>query len=162
MASRYGRPPRSGVAVEARKTVMAFRSGWLRLVGCIGPGALLRPTGAWGQGCGECSPRTHRQRSPILLRSPLRPGLPPELLLNRLAHEVLQGGLMCHAVQLEAAVKVFGDARRQLGDGFVGLCHARLMPPSSSIPVDDRDHRGVICRAPYDLCVNHWRQLACG
>src|SRR5438094_6722836 len=35
-ASRYGSPPRSGVAVEARKTVMAVRSGWEAIVGCIG------------------------------------------------------------------------------------------------------------------------------
>src|SRR5438876_1392122 len=35
-ASRYARPPRSGVAVEARRTVMAFRSGWEAIVGCIG------------------------------------------------------------------------------------------------------------------------------
>src|SRR5206468_1264206 len=35
-ASRYVRPPRSGVAVEARKTVRAFTSGWEAIVGCIG------------------------------------------------------------------------------------------------------------------------------
>ena len=40
-----------------------------------------------------------------LLRCPLlRPRLPPELLLNRLDHEVLHGDLVGHAVQLEAAV----------------------------------------------------------
>src|SRR5438132_835906 len=35
-ASRYGSPPRSRVAVEARKTVIAVKSGWEAIVGCIG------------------------------------------------------------------------------------------------------------------------------
>src|SRR5712664_383292 len=39
-ASRYARPPRSGLAVEARRTVMAFRSGWEAIVGCIGNAVL--------------------------------------------------------------------------------------------------------------------------
>src|SRR5438477_570115 len=55
MASRYGSPPRSGVAVEARKTVMAFKSGGLTFVGGI---PLLTRTAAWGQERRECSPRT--------------------------------------------------------------------------------------------------------
>src|SRR6266404_5711331 len=61
-ASRYGSPPRSGVAVEASKTVMAVTSGWLTLVGDIGPGPLLTRTAARGQERLECSPRTLRHR----------------------------------------------------------------------------------------------------
>src|SRR5439155_5244755 len=54
-ASRYGRPRRSGVAVEARKTVMAFTSGALTLVGSrIGPTPLLTRTAARGQECLAC------------------------------------------------------------------------------------------------------------
>src|SRR6266516_4290813 len=46
---RYGRPPPSGVAVEARNTVIAVRSGWLTLVGGIGPRVLVTRTAARGQ-----------------------------------------------------------------------------------------------------------------
>src|SRR3989442_1312054 len=35
-ASRYGSPPRSGVAGGARKTVIALRSRCITIVGCIG------------------------------------------------------------------------------------------------------------------------------
>ena len=59
-ASRYGSPPRSGVAVEARKTVMAFTSGSLTLVGGIGPRPLLTRTAAPGQERRECSLRSRR------------------------------------------------------------------------------------------------------
>src|SRR5206468_6188298 len=61
-ASRYGSPPRSGVAVEAMKTAMAFMSGAITFVGGIGPVPLLTRTAAWGQERRECSPRTLRQR----------------------------------------------------------------------------------------------------
>src|SRR5438552_15812584 len=43
-ASRYGRPPRSGVVVQASKRVIAFRSGALTFVGGIGPRPLLTRT----------------------------------------------------------------------------------------------------------------------
>src|SRR6266704_5590815 len=100
-ASRYARPPRAGVAVEARKRVIPFRSGALTFVGGIGPGPLLMPAAAWGQGLVECSPRTHRQRwHPVTLRPLLACRRPSELLLNRLGHEVLHGNLVRHAVQL--------------------------------------------------------------
>src|SRR5438046_7795695 len=56
-ASRYGSPPRSGVAVEARKTVIAVTSGSLTRVGGIGPRPLLTRAAAWGQELVECSPR---------------------------------------------------------------------------------------------------------
>src|SRR5437879_891690 len=63
-ASRYGRPPRSGVAVEARKTVMAFTSRWLTIVGgAHQPKPLLTRTAAGGQERPACSSRTHRQGS---------------------------------------------------------------------------------------------------
>src|SRR2546425_6397493 len=55
--------------------------------------------------------------------------LPPELLLQRLHHEVLHCDLAGHAVQLEPAVKLLRDAGRQLRPGFVGLrhlCHLAL------------------------------------
>jgi len=52
-----------------------------------------------------------------------RRGLPPELLLNGLHDEVHEGDVVRHAAELEATVKVFRDARRQLGDGFVALRH---------------------------------------
>src|SRR5437773_1384715 len=69
MASRYGSPPRSGVAVEARKTVMAFTSGSLTLVGSrISQTPLLTRTGARGQELTECSPRT-----PVRCVRPLAP-----------------------------------------------------------------------------------------
>src|SRR5437870_8350241 len=88
-ASRYGSPPRSGIAVEARKTVMAFRSGALTLVGGIGPVPLLTRTAARGQERRECSPRTLRRRSAPSFARPLpRCSLPPELLLDRLDHEL--------------------------------------------------------------------------
>src|SRR3989442_12349055 len=48
---------------------------------------------------------------------------PPKLLLNRLDHEVHERDVVCHAVQLEAPVKVLRDAGRQLRPGFVGLRH---------------------------------------
>src|SRR2546425_7639266 len=79
-ASRYGRPPRSGVAVEARKRVIAFTSGALPFVGGIGPVPLLTRTAARGQERLECSPRTLRQRRWHPLR--FEPALRPSLLLN--------------------------------------------------------------------------------
>src|SRR5438093_13444681 len=54
----------------------------------------------------------------VLRRPLLRASLPPELLLNRLRHEVLHGDLVRHAVQLEPAVKVLRDAGCQLVPGF--------------------------------------------
>src|SRR3989442_13959901 len=48
---------------------------------------------------------------------------PPKLLLNRLDHEVHERDVVCHAVQLEAPVKVLRYAGRQLCPGFVGLRH---------------------------------------
>src|SRR6266478_9577302 len=61
-ASRYGRPPPSDVAVEARNTVIAVKSGWLTLVGGIGARPLLTRTAARGQERRECSLRTLRHR----------------------------------------------------------------------------------------------------
>src|SRR6266403_2050525 len=122
-ASRYARPPRSGVAVEARKTVMAFKSRSRTLVGCIGPTLVVTPLAARGQGLRgmQSSNSSATFGTPTFVSPLLR--LPPELLLQRLHHEVLHGDLVRHAVQLEAVVKVFGDARRQLSDGFVALGH---------------------------------------
>ena len=75
----------------------------------------------------------------ILLRPLL--SLPPELLLNRLGHEVLEHNVMRDAVQLQAAVKVFGDARRQLRQDFFGLSHQTFVffggrpgPPGRHFP----------------------------
>src|SRR6266516_1294092 len=53
----------------------------------------------------------------------LRPRLPPELLLNRLDHELHDRDVIRHAVQLEPAVKLFRDARRQLRPHLLGLRH---------------------------------------
>src|SRR5437016_5893199 len=137
-ASRYGSPPRSSVAVEARKTVIAVRSGALTLVGGIGPVPLLTPAAARGQERLACSPRTLRHRSAPSFARPLpRCSLPPELLLNRLGHEVLHGDLVRHAVQLEAAVKVFGDA---VANCVSGSSVFAIKPPCSSTQVDDWDH----------------------
>src|SRR5207253_4865524 len=79
-ASRYGSPPRSGVAVEARKTVIAVKSGWLTLVGGIGPRLLTR-TAAQGQERRECShdsaPSQHEGDTPVAGltgRAPARSG----------------------------------------------------------------------------------------
>jgi len=59
-----------------------------------------------------------------LLRRPLlRPPLPPEPLLNRLDHEAHDGGVVRHAVQLDATVKLLRDARGQLCPRFVALRH---------------------------------------
>src|SRR2546425_5149286 len=130
-ASRYGRPPRSGVAVEARKTVTAFKSGSFSFVGGIRPAPLLTRTAARGQERRECSPRTLRHRSAPSFARPLpRCSLPSELLLNRLGHEVLHVDLVRHTVQLEPAVKLFRDARRQLRQDFFGrfACHGARVP----------------------------------
>src|SRR5438876_12262919 len=75
--------------------------------------------GSNGGGAGRRRPER------FLCRPLLRPRLLPELLLDRLGHEVLHGDLVRHAVKLEATVKVFGDAGRQLRDGFVALGHHR-------------------------------------
>src|SRR2546426_4795327 len=44
-------------------------------------------------------------------------------VFNRLDHEVHDGDLVRHAVQLEATVKVLRDAGRQLRPDFLGLHH---------------------------------------
>ena len=49
-------PARSGVVIEARKTVIAVTSGWLTFVGGIEPGPSLTRTAARGQERQECSP----------------------------------------------------------------------------------------------------------
>src|SRR5439155_16207542 len=67
----------------------------------------------------------------------LRLRLPPELFLNRLGHEVHDGDVVRDAVHLEAALKVFGDAGRQLRQGLFGSCHlCRLLLPARA-PVSD-------------------------
>src|SRR5439155_2814467 len=53
----------------------------------------------------------------------LRPGLPSELFLNRLRHEVHEGGVVRHTVELEAPVKLFRDAGRQLRPHLLDLHH---------------------------------------
>jgi len=63
----------------------------------------------------------------VLRRPLLRPGLPPELLLNRLDHELHDRDVIRHAVQLEPAVKLFRDAGRQLRPGFVCRRHLRRL-----------------------------------
>src|SRR5436309_2279663 len=104
-ASRYGSPSRSGVAVEARKTVMAVTSGALTFVEGIGPRPLVTPAAAWGQELrGMQSSNSSATSHPVLCRSLLRPGLPPELLLNRLRHEVHERDVVRHAVELQATV----------------------------------------------------------
>src|SRR2546427_13095810 len=67
--------------------------------------------------------------------------LPPELLLNRLDHEVLDHDVVRHAVQLEATVKLLRDARRQLRQDFFGLGHQTFVffggrpgPPGRHFP----------------------------
>src|SRR5205809_4820771 len=90
----------------------------------------------------ECSPRNSSATlGRALCRPLLRPRLPPELLLNRLRHEVLEHDVVRHAVQLQAAVKVFGDARRQLRQDFFGLSHQTFVffgggpgPPGRHFP----------------------------
>src|SRR3989442_2536049 len=59
----------------------------------------------------------------VLRRPLLRASLPPELLLNGLHDEVHEGNVVGHTVQLEAAVKLFRDAGRQLRQRFFGLRH---------------------------------------
>src|SRR3989442_1636042 len=178
-ASRDGSPLRSGVtvAVEARKTGMAFTSGGLTLLGGTAPVPLLTRTAAGSRTPGMQSANASATLGLVLCRPLLRPRLPPELLLNRLRYEVHERDVVGHAVELEATVKLLRDARRQLRPRFLGLRH--LMPPwswsqdhadacdggerSSSSPpsscapssrrppsADDRDHRGATSRAPCD------------
>src|SRR5207247_8002354 len=82
-----------------------------------------------------------RVGSPSLCRSLLRPCLAPELLLNRLHHELHDRDVVRHAVKLEPAVKLLRDAGRQLGPGFVcrrHLCRlllrARWTPRTTPTP----------------------------
>src|SRR5438093_10218244 len=63
----------------------------------------------------------------VLCRPLLRPRLPPELLLNRLDHELHDRDVVRHAVKLEPAVKLLRDARRQLRPGFVCRRHLRRL-----------------------------------
>src|SRR6266404_5109037 len=66
--------------------------------------------------------------SPVRLRRPfLRSWLPPELLLQRLDHELHDRRVVRHAVQLEPAVKLLRDAGRQLRPGFVCRRHLRRL-----------------------------------
>src|SRR6266403_1645136 len=140
-ASRYARPPRSGVAVEARKTVMAFTSGALTFVGCIGPTLVVTPLAARGQGLRgmQSSNSSATFGTPSFVSPLLR--LPPELLLDGLRHEVLEHDVVCHAVQLQATVKLLGDAGRQLRQDFFGLGHQTFVffggrpgPPGRHLP----------------------------
>src|SRR5439155_15051131 len=125
-ASRYGRPPRSGVAVEARKTVMAFTSGALTFVGGIGPRGAGNANGRTGSTIqGMQSSNASAPLGAVLCWPLLRASLAAELLLNRLRHEVHQGHVVGHAVQLQATMKLLRDAGRQLSHGFVALGHRR-------------------------------------
>src|SRR5207249_11560502 len=69
-----------------------------------------------------------RQAYSLLCRPLLRPRLLPELLLDRLGHEVLHGDLVRHAVKLQAAVKLLRDAGRQLRPGFIRPGHLCRLP----------------------------------
>src|SRR2546422_11180765 len=108
---------------------MAFKSRSLTLVGSrIGPRA--NANGGVGSGMpGMQSSNSSARRTPSFFSPLLRRPLPPELFLNRLDHELHDRDVVRHAVQLEPAVKHLLDARRQLGDGLVGLCYAWLMQP---------------------------------
>src|SRR5438045_1321165 len=68
---------------------MAFTSGWLTLVGGIGPRPLLTRTAAWGQERLECSPRTLRHRWGV------RPMLAPSAASPSVRASPYSMGLLC-------------------------------------------------------------------
>src|SRR2546422_2554461 len=90
-------------ACRARRAGAIARSG---ILWALHRGAAMAP-GAQ-RGYSAKSPAAPSEPDPDgCLRPPLlRSSLPPELLLNRLDHEVLDPDVIRHAVQLEAAVKV--------------------------------------------------------
>src|SRR2546426_11841917 len=75
--------------------------------------------------------------------SRLRPRLPPELLLDRLRHEVHHRRVVRHAVELETMVKLLGDA---VANCVSGSSVFAIKPPCSSTQVDDWDHNRAALR----------------